>query len=145
MSNFYSTKELGDNVMDILTPEIMAILRKQVRAFTKELEKKKIEKLDFYARYDVIVATIQTYGWTYSAIKNGGDDDIFYEMYINVGYDAYICIYIDQEDDYTALPPIDCFDLPVVGQNTFIATHLEYYTLSNGYEIIAREQTLSKY
>ena len=145
MSNFYSTKELGDNVMDILTPEIMAILRKQVRAFTKELEKKKIEKLDFYARYDVIVATIQTYGWTYSAIKNGGDDDIFYEMYINVGYDAYICIYIDQEDDYTALPPIDCFDLPVVGQNTFIATHLEYSTLSNGYDIIAREQTLSKY
>ena len=145
MSNFYSTKELGDNVMDIFTPEIMAIMRKQVRAFTKELEKKKIEKLDFYARYDVIVATIQTYGWTYSAIKNGGDDDIFYEMYINVGYDAYICIYIDQEDDYTALPPIDCFDLPVVGQNTFIATHLEYYTLSNGYEIIAREQTLSKY
>lgn len=145
MSNFYSTKELGDKTMDILTPEIMASLRKQVRAFTKELEKKKIEKLDFYARYDVIVATIQTYGWTYSAIKNGGDEDIFFEIYINVGYNSYICIYIDQEDDYTALPPIDCFDLPVVGQNTFIATHLEYYTLSNGYEIIAREQTLSKY
>lgn len=139
MSNFYSTKELGDKTMDILTPEIMASLRKQVRAFTKELEKKKIEKLDFYARYDVIVATIQTYGWTYSAIKNGGDEDIFFEIYINVGYNSYICIYIDQEDDYTALPPIDCFDLPKVGQNTFIGTHLEYYTLSHGYEIIARE------
>lgn len=125
MSNFYSTKELGDKTMDILTPEIMASLRKQVRAFTKELEKKKIEKLDFYARYDVIVATIQSYGWTYSAIKNGGEEDIFYEMYINIGYDTYICIYIDQEDDYTALPPIDCFDLPKVGQNTFIGTHLE--------------------
>lgn len=139
MSNFYSTKELGDKTMDILTPEIMASLRKQVRAFTKELEKKKIEKLDFYARYDVIVATIQTYGWTYSTIKNGGEEDIFYEMYINVGYGAYICIYIDQEDDYTALPPIDCFDLPKVGQNSFIGKHLEYYTLSHGYEIIARE------
>lgn len=125
MSNSYSTKELGDKTMDILTPEIMASLRKQVRAFTKELEKKKIEKLDFYARYDVIVATIQSYGWTYSAIKNGGEEDIFYEMYINIGYDTYICIYIDQEDDYTALPPIDCFDLPKVGQNTFIGTHLE--------------------
>lgn len=139
MSNFYSTKELGDKTMDILTPEIMASLRKQVRAFTKELEKKKIEKLDFYARYDVIVATIQTYGWTYSAIKNGGDEDIFFEIYINVGYDAYICIYMDQEDDYTDLPPIDCFDLPKVGQNSFIGKHLEYYTLSHGYEIIARE------
>ena len=125
--------------MDVLTPDIMAGFRKKVRAFVKELEEKKIEKLDFYDRYDVIVATIQTYGWTYSAIKNGGDEDIFFEIYINVGYDAFICIYIDQEDDYTALPPIDCFDLPVVGQNTFIAQHLEYYTLSNGYEIIARE------
>ena len=139
MSNFYSTKELGDKTMDILTPEIMASLRKQVRAFTKELEEKKIEKLDFYARYDVIVATIQSYGWTYSTIKNGGEEDIFFEIYINVGYNSYICIYIDQEDDYTALPPIDCFDLPKVGQNTFIGTHLEYYTLSHGYEIIARE------
>lgn len=139
MSNSYSTKELGDNVMDILTPEIMAGFRKKVRAFTKELEEKKIEKLDFYARYDVIVATIQSYGWTYSTIKNGGEEDIFFEIYINVGYNSYICIYIDQEDDYTALPPIDCFDLPKVGQNTFIGTHLEYYTLSHGYEIIARE------
>lgn len=145
MSKNYSIKELGDYIMDVLTPDIMAGFRKKVRAFVKELEEKKIEKLDFYDRYDVIVATIQTYGWTYSAIKNGGDEDIFFEIYINVGYDAFICIYIDQEDDYTALPPIDCFDLPVVGQNTFIATHLEYYTLSNGYEIIAREQTLSKY
>lgn len=139
MSNFYSIKELGDNVMDILTPEIMASLRKQVRAFVKELEDRHIEKLDFYDRYDVIVATIQSYGWTYSTIKNGGEEDIFFEMYINVGYGAYICIYIDQEDDYTALPPIDCFDLPKVGQNTFIGTHLEYYTLSHRYEIIARE------
>ena len=139
MSKNYSTKELGDNIMDILTPDIMASLRKKVSALVKELEEKKIEKLDFYARYDVIVATIQSYGWTYATIKNGGEEDIFYEIYINVGYDAYICIYIDQEDDYTALPPIDCFDLPVVGQNTFIAQHLEYYTLSNGYEIIAHE------
>ena len=125
--------------MNFLTPEIMAGFRKKVRNFVKELEEKKIEKLDFYKRYDIIVQTIQSYGWTYSTIKNGGDDDIFYETYINVGYDTYICIYIDQEDDYTALPPIDCFDLPVVGQNTFIATHLEYYTLPNGYEIIAHE------
>ena len=139
MSKNYSIKELGDNVMDILTPEIMASLRKQVRAFVKELEDRHIEKLDFYDRYDVIVATIQSYGWTYSTIKNGGEEDIFYEMYINVGYNSYICIYIDQEDDYTALPPIDCFDLPNVGQNSFIGTHLEYYTLSHGYEIIARE------
>lgn len=131
--------------MDILTPDIMAGFRKKVRAFTKELEDRHIEKIDFYDRYDVIVATIQSYGWTYSTIKTGGEEDIFYEMYINVGYDAYICIYIDQEDDYTALPPIDCFDLPVVGQNTFIGQHLDYYALSNGYEIIAREQTLSKY
>ena len=145
MSKNYSFKELGDYTMDISTPDIMASLRKQVRAFTKDLDDRHIEKLDFYKRYDVIIQIIQSYGWTYSTIKNGGDDDIFYEMYINVGYDAYICIYIDQEDDYTALPPIDCFNLPVVGQNTFIATHLEYYTLSNGYEIIAREQTLSKY
>ena len=139
MSKNYSTKELGDNIMDILTPEIMASLRKKVSALVKELEEKKIEKLDFYARYDVIVATIQSYGWTYATIKNGGEEDIFYEMYINVGYGAYICIYIDQEDDYTALPPIDCFDLPKVGQNSFIGKHLEYYTLSHGYEIIARE------
>lgn len=139
MSNFYSIKELGDNIMDILTPDIMAGFRKKVRAFVKELEDRHIEKLDFYKRYDVIVDTIKSYGWTYSTIKNGGDEDIFYEMYINVGYNSYICIYIDQEDDYTALPPIDCFDLPVVGQNTFIAQHLEYYTLSNGYEIIAHE------
>lgn len=139
MSKNYSTKELGDNIMDILTPDIMASLRKKVSALVKELEEKKIEKLDFYARYDVIVATIQSYGWTYATIKNGGEEDIFYEMYINIGYDTYICIYIDQEDDYTALPPIDCFDLPKVGQNTFIGTHLEYYTLSHGYEIIARE------
>lgn len=139
MSNLYSIKELGDYIMDILTPEIMAGFRKKVRAFTKELEEKKIEKLDFYARYDVIVATIQSYGWTYATIKNGGEEDIFYEIYINVGYNSYICIYMDQEDDYTALPPIDCFDLPKVGQNTFIGTHLEYYTLSHGYEIIARE------
>ena len=125
--------------MDVLTPDIMAGFRKKVRAFVKELEDRHIEKLDFYKRYDVIVDTIKSYGWTYATIKNGGDDDIFYEIYINVGYDAFICIYIDQEDDYTALPPIDCFDLPVVGQNTFIAQHLEYYTLSNGYEIIARE------
>lgn len=125
--------------MDILTPDIMASLRKKVSALVKELEEKKIEKLDFYARYDVIVATIQSYGWTYATIKNGGEEDIFYEMYINVGYGAYICIYIDQEDDYTALPPIDCFDLPKVGQNSFIGKHLEYYTLSHGYEIIARE------
>ena len=139
MSKNYSTKELGDNIMDILTPDIMASLRKKVSALVKELEEKKIEKLDFYARYDVIVATIQSYGWTYSTIKNGGEEDIFFEIYINVGYNSYICIYIDQEDDYTALPPIDCFDLPKVGQNTFIGTHLEYYTLSHGYEIIARE------
>lgn len=139
MSKNYSTKELGDNIMDILTPDIMASLRKKVSALVKELEEKKIEKLDFYARYDVIVATIQSYGWTYATIKNGGEEDIFYEMYINVGYGAYICIYIDQEDDYTALPPIDCFDLPKVGQNSFIGKHLEYYTLSHGYEIIARE------
>ena len=139
MSNFYSIKELGDNIMDILTPDIMAGFRKKVRAFVKELEDRHIEKLDFYKRYDVIVDTIKSYGWTYSTIKNGGYEDIFYEMYINVGYNSYICIYIDQEDDYTALPPIDCFDLPVVGQNTFIAQHLEYYTLSNGYEIIAHE------
>lgn len=125
--------------MGILTPDIMASLRKQVRAFLRELDEKKIEKLDFYDRYDVIVATIQSYGWTYSTIKNGGEEDIFFEIYINVGYNSYICIYIDQEDDYTALPPIDCFDLPIVGQNTFIGTHLEYYTLSHGYEIIARE------
>ena len=139
MSKNYSIKELGDKTMDILTPDIMAGFRKKVRAFVKELEEKKIEKLDFYDRYDVIVATIQSYGWTYSTIKNGGEEDIFYEMYINVGYNSYICIYIDQEDDYTALPPIDCFDLPNVGQNSFIGTHLEYYTLSHGYEIIARE------
>ena len=139
MSNLYSIKELGDYIMDILTPEIMAGFRKKVRAFTKELEEKKIEKLYFYARYDVIVATIQSYGWTYATIKNGGEEDIFYEIYINVGYNSYICIYMVQEDDYTALPPIDCFDLPKVGQNTFIGTHLEYYTLSHGYEIIARE------
>ena len=139
MSNSYSTKELGEYIMDILTPEIMAGFRKKVRAFVKELEEKKIEKLDFYKRYDVIVDTIKSYGWTYATIKNGGEEDIFFEIYINVGYNSYICIYIDQEDDYTALPPIDCFDLPVVGQNTFIAQHLEYYTLSNGYEIIARE------
>ena len=50
--------------MDILTPEIMASLRKQVRDFVKELEDRHIEKLDFYDRYDVIVATIQSYGWT---------------------------------------------------------------------------------
>ena len=125
--------------MDILTPDIMASLRKKVSALVKELEEKKIEKLDFYARYDVIVATIQSYGWTYATIKNGGEEDIFYEMYINVGYGAYICIYIDQEDDYTALPPIDCFVLPKVGQNSFIGKHLEYYTISHGYEIIARE------
>lgn len=125
--------------MDILTPEIMAGFRKKVRAFVKELEEKKIEKLDFYDRYDVIVEMIKSHGWTYATIKNGGDDDIFYEMYINIGYDTYICIYIDQEDDYTALPPIDCFDLPNVGQNSFIGQHLEYYTLSHGYEIIARE------
>lgn len=139
MSKNYSFKELGDYTMDILTPDIMASLRKQVRAFTKDLDDRHIEKLDFYKRYDVIIQIIQSYGWTYSTIKNGGDDDIFYEMYINVGYDAYICIYIDQEDDYTALPPIDCFDLPKVGQNSFIGKHLEYYTLSHGYEIIARE------
>ena len=139
MSKNYSIKELGDYIMDILTPEIMAGFRKKVRAFTKELEEKKIEKLDFYFLYDVIVATIQSYGWTYATIKNGGEEDIFYEIYINVGYNSYICIYMDQEDDYTALPPIDCFDLPKVGQNTFIGTHLEYYTLSHCYEIIARE------
>lgn len=63
--------------MGILTPDIMASLRKQVRAFLRELDEKKIEKLDFYDRYDVIVATIQSYGWTYSTIKNGGEEDIF--------------------------------------------------------------------
>lgn len=139
MSKNYSIKELGDYIMDVLTPDIMAEFRKKVRAFVKELKDRHIDKLDFYKRYDVIVDTIQSYGWTYSAIKNGGEEDIFFEMYINVGYNSYICIYMDQEYDYTALPPIDCFDLTKVGQNSFIGTHLEYYALSNGYKIIARE------
>ena len=109
--------------MKILTPSILSQIRKKVKVFVRELEDKKIQQLYFYDRYDMIVDTIHSYGWTYSTIKNGGPEDIFYEMYINVGYNTYLCIYIDLEDDFTALPPIDCFDLPVVGQNSFIAQH----------------------
>ena len=128
--------------MKILTPSILRQIRQKVKVFVKELEDKKIQQRYFYDRYDMIVDTIRSYGWNYSTIKNGGPEDIFCEMYINVGYNTYLCIYIDLEDDFTELPPIDCFDLPVVGQNSFIAQHLEYYTQSHGYEIIAREEIL---
>lgn len=131
--------------MDILTPKHLQIINLNVREFIKRLEAKSIRLLELEEQYDLVLQEVKEFKWTCSAIKAQchGNKTVLsefidvYEIYINVGYGCYICVYLDEE--LIELPTIGWSDLPRLGQNSFIGTHLDYYAQSNHFEIAKRE------
>lgn len=131
--------------MENLTPKQLEMLKLKVRTFVKGLEEQNIRLLELDEQYQLILQNVKTYNWSCSAIKTQchGDKAYLstlidvYEIYINIGYDCYICVYLDEE--LIELPTIGWSDLSRLGQNSFIGTHLDYYAQANHFEIAKRE------
>lgn len=131
--------------MNILTPKQLEMLKLKVRAFTKGLEEQNIRLLELDDQYKLILQNVETYNWSCAAIKTQchGDKSFLatlidvYEIYINIGYGCYICVYLDEE--LIDLPTIGWSDLPRLAQNSFIGTHLDYYAQANHFDIIKKE------
>ena len=132
--------------MDILTPEKLKDLKEAVKQFVSALEKQNLENMDIDEQYDCVLRQVEACNWTCSAVKaqykgteqlKGMDIDVI-GIYVNIGYGCYINVYLDEE--YFELPSIIGWaDLPILGQNSFIGTHLDYYAQANRFDIIKRE------
>ena len=132
--------------MDILTPEKLKDLKEAVKQFVSALEKQNLKNMDIDEQYDCVLRQVEACNWTCSAVKaqykgterlKGMDIDVI-GIYVNIGYGCYINVYLDEE--YFELPSIIGWaDLPILGQNSFVGTHLDYYAQANRFDIITRE------
>ena len=135
--------------MDILTPEKLKDLKEAVKQFVSALEKQNLKNMDIDEQYDCVLRQVEACNWTCSAVKaqykgteqlKGMDIDVI-GIYVNIGYGCYIYVYLDEE--HFELPSVISWaDLPILSQNSFIGTHLDYYAQANRFDIIKREDNL---
>ena len=132
--------------MQTLTPSKLVLLNIAVESFMKTLESQNIRLLELDEQYKLVLQNVEAAQWSCSAIKtlcHSTKESMppfidVYEIYINIGYGCYICVYMDEE--FIDLPTNGWSDLPRLGQNSFIGTHLDYYAESNHFEIVKREE-----
>lgn len=128
-----------------LTLEALKQLHVEVKAFNEALMEAKIEEKDMDDQYNMVIEAVKNTGWKCSALtyqffehENGEKKLITsYEVYINIGYGCYIMVYIDNLG--IDLPPVDWADLPLLGQNSFIGTHIDYYADAQTLEFLLHE------
>lgn len=128
-----------------LTLEALKQLHTDVQAFSNALIGAKIKEKDMDDQYNMVMEAIKNAGWKCSALtyqfyereKDGKRLVTAYEIYINIGYGCYIQVYIDNLG--IDLPPIDWADLPNLGQNSFIGTHIDYYAEAQNLEFLVKE------
>ena len=135
--------------MDILTPEQLKVLKEAVTKFVSALEQRNLKSMDIDEQYNCVLRQVEECNWTCSAVKarykgteqlKGIDIDVI-GIYVNIGYGCYIYVYLDEE--HFELPSVISWaDLPILSQNSFIGTHLDYYAQANRFDIIKREDNL---
>ena len=131
--------------MEELTLGVMKQLHADVQAFNNALVDAKIKEKDMDDQYNMVIEAVKNAGWkcsalTYQAYEHEKDSKRLvttYEIYINIGYGCYIMVNID--DIETELPSADWADLPRLGQNSFIGTHIDYYAEAQNLKFLAHE------
>lgn len=128
-----------------LTLDALKQLHTEVKAFNEALIEAKIEEKDMDDQYNMVMEAVKNAGWKCSALtyqfyeheKDGKRLVTTYEIYINIGYGCYVMVYID--DIAIELPAEDWADLPRLGQNSFIGTHIDYYAEAQNLEFLLHE------
>ena len=131
--------------MVMLTLDILKQLHTKVKAFNAALIDEKIEEKDMDDQYNMVIEAVKNTGWKCSALtyqffehENGEKNLITsYEVYINIGYGCYIMVHIDNLG--IDLAPADWADLEILGQNSFIGTHINYYAEAQNLEFLLHE------
>ena len=132
--------------MDILTPEQLKVLKEAVTKFVSALEQRNLKSMDIDEQYNCVLRQVEECNWTCSAVKarykgteqlKGMDIDVI-EIYVNIGYGCYIYVYLDEE--HFELPSVISWaDLPILSQNSFIGTHIDYYAEAQNLEFLLHE------
>lgn len=128
-----------------LTLEALKQLHADVQAFNNTLIEAKIKEKDTDDQYNMVMEAVKNAGWKCSALtyqfyeheKNGKRLVTTYEIYINIGYGCYVMVNID--DMTIELPSADWANLPRLGQNSFIGTHIDYYAEAQNLEFLVHE------
>ena len=131
--------------MVMLTLDILKQLHTKVKAFNAALIDEKIEEKDMDDQYNMVIEAVKNTGWKCSALtyqffehENGEKNLITsYEIYINIGYGCYIMVHIDNLG--IDLAPADWADLEILGQNSFIGTHINSYAEAQNLEFLLHE------
>ena len=128
-----------------LTLDALKQLHTEVKAFNEALIEAKIEEKDMDDQYKMVIEAVKNTGWKCSALTyqffehEKGEKNLItsYEVYINIGYGCYIMVHIDNLG--IDLAPADWADLPLLGQNSFIGTHIDYYADAQTLEFLLHE------
>ena len=131
--------------MVMLTLDILKQLHTKVKAFNAALIDEKIEEKDMDDQYNMVIEAVKNTGWKCSALTyqffehEKGEKNLItsYEVYINIGYGCYIMVHIDNLG--IDLAPVDWADLEILGQNSFIGTHINYYAEAQNLEFLLHE------
>ena len=131
--------------MVMLTLDILKQLHTKVKAFNAALIDEKIEEKDMDDQYNMVIEAVKNTGWKCSALTyqffehEKGEKNLItsYEIYINSGYGCYVMIHIDNLG--IDLAPVDWADLEILGQNSFIGTHINYYAEAQNLEFLLHE------
>ena len=131
--------------MVMLTLDILKQLHTKVKAFNAALSDEKIEEKDMDDQYNMVIEAVKNTGWKCSALTyqffehEKGEKNLItsYEIYINIGYGCYVMIHIDNLG--IDLAPVDWADLEILGQNSFIGTHIDYYAEAQNLEFLLHE------
>ena len=131
--------------MVMLTLDILKQLHTKVKAFNAALIDEKIEEKDMDDQYNMVIEAVKNTGWKCSALTyqffehEKGEKNLItsYEIYINIGYGCYVMIHIDNLG--IDLAPVDWADLEILGQNSFIGTHINYYAEAQNLEFLLHE------
>ena len=131
--------------MVMLTLDILKQLHTKVKAFNAALIDEKIEEKDMDDQYNMVIEAVKNTGWKCSALTyqffehEKGEKNLItsYEIYINIGYGCYIMVHIDNLG--IDIAPVDWADLEILGQNSFIGTHINYYAEAQNLEFLLHE------
>ena len=131
--------------MVMLTLDILKQLHTKVKAFNAALIDEKIEEKDMDDQYNMVIEAVKNTGWKCSALTyqffehEKGEKNLITssEIYINIGSGCYIMVHIDNLG--IDLAPVDWADLEILGQNSFIGTHINYYAEAQNLEFLLHE------